>query len=180
MDAGADLRRRGHRCFDRLFSEPPWCGGDGNRADRAGLRGLRQIGRFFGTRLVRRQSDRSTRSAQLCAASRACRDHRRRLGLPPAHDLWRPRWAARPAAAGCRRLRSRLAFARSDRDSAARHPGNNRPGASGAFYPSADARGAGFGRRVANRPGDWNRSARRRQLPRASLSTARALRAMPS
>src|SRR5262249_9603864 len=58
--AGGDLRRRRDRCFDRLFSQPPRRAGDRGRADRIGVRGLRQVRRIFGTRLVRRDAGRSS------------------------------------------------------------------------------------------------------------------------
>src|SRR5947207_1868423 len=48
------LRRRRDRRIDCLFPEPPRRAGDRDRARRSGVRGVGQVGRLSGARLVRR------------------------------------------------------------------------------------------------------------------------------
>ena len=109
--ARPDLRRRRHRRVDRLLPELPR-GRDGcHRAHRRGLRGLGQVGRFPGARLVRRQPAPGAGAQKLRPARRACPKGSAATGAiavsPPsagqrAHAAARAALGTASASTGCR------------------------------------------------------------------------------
>src|SRR5438105_9440865 len=87
--AHRDLRWWRDRCGDRLLHKPTRRAIDRPRASRRRRRGLRQVGRLPGARLVWRQPARSIGAAKFQAPCRTFRRARRSLGLSAADDLRR-------------------------------------------------------------------------------------------
>jgi hypothetical protein len=160
--ACGDLRRRRrHRSLPRLFPRAARAQADRRRAGRGRLRGVGQVRRLPGARLVRRHPARASRAPQLCASREPRRGSLGGLGLPPHDDLRRP-WRLRASRRGrppppAVALRGR----RPDRPS--RHARDDGASPSGPLHAKHDVRRRGAWRRAAPRRRDRDRTPLRRR-----------------